>query len=155
MAPQPHAAQVQEAPQPAAGSASHFSRCFPQLVILYDFLALVPIRGICSRCSRSVTPLPDLKLTARRSSCDPEASYADLHRHRRHYLANAAARRSPRPSTSVGGFSLPRRGSELAHKIGILAGDGIGPEVIAEARKALDAAGVALEAVEYDPGRAR
>jgi 3-isopropylmalate dehydrogenase len=43
----------------------------------------------------------------------------------------------------------------MTHKIGIIAGDGIGPEVIAEARKALDAAGVALEAVEYDLGGAR
>jgi 3-isopropylmalate dehydrogenase len=43
----------------------------------------------------------------------------------------------------------------LTHKIGILPGDGIGPEVIAEARKALDAAGVALDAVEYDLGGAR
>ena len=30
----------------------------------------------------------------------------------------------------------------MSHQIGILPGDGIGPEVIAEARKALDAAGV-------------
>jgi 3-isopropylmalate dehydrogenase len=43
----------------------------------------------------------------------------------------------------------------VTHKIGILAGDGIGPEVIAEARKALDAAGVDIEAVEYDLGGAR
>ena len=43
----------------------------------------------------------------------------------------------------------------MAHKIGILPGDGIGPEVIAEARKALDAAGVAVDAVEYDLGGAR
>jgi 3-isopropylmalate dehydrogenase len=43
----------------------------------------------------------------------------------------------------------------VTHQIGILAGDGIGPEVIAEARKALDAAGVGVEAVEYDLGGAR
>ena len=43
----------------------------------------------------------------------------------------------------------------MTHTIGILAGDGIGPEVIAEARKALAAAGVAHEAVEYDLGGAR
>jgi 3-isopropylmalate dehydrogenase len=39
--------------------------------------------------------------------------------------------------------------------IGIIAGDGIGPEVIDEARKALTAAGFAYEAVEYDLGGAR
>ena len=43
----------------------------------------------------------------------------------------------------------------MPHKIGILPGDGIGPEVIAEARKALDAAGVAMDAVEYDLGGVR
>ena len=41
------------------------------------------------------------------------------------------------------------------HRIGIVAGDGIGPEVVAEARKALAAAGFAAEAVEYDLGGAR
>jgi 3-isopropylmalate dehydrogenase len=41
------------------------------------------------------------------------------------------------------------------HRIGIIAGDGIGPEVVAEARKALGAAGCAVEAVEYDLGGAR
>jgi 3-isopropylmalate dehydrogenase len=39
--------------------------------------------------------------------------------------------------------------------LGIIAGDGIGPEVTAEARKALTAAGFAYEAVEYDLGGAR
>jgi 3-isopropylmalate dehydrogenase len=43
----------------------------------------------------------------------------------------------------------------VTHQIGIIAGDGIGPEVIAEARKALDAAGVGVSAVEYDLGGAR
>jgi 3-isopropylmalate dehydrogenase len=41
------------------------------------------------------------------------------------------------------------------HRIGIIAGDGIGPEVVVEARKALAAAGLAVEAVEYDLGGAR
>jgi 3-isopropylmalate dehydrogenase len=51
----------------------------------------------------------------------------------------------------VGGSSY--RGEILsAHRIGIIAGDGIGPEVTAEARKALHAAGFAHEAVEYDLG---
>ncbi|MDQ1489250.1 MAG: 3-isopropylmalate dehydrogenase, partial [Actinomycetota bacterium] len=43
----------------------------------------------------------------------------------------------------------------MTHQIGIIAGDGIGPEVIAEARKALDAAGVDVDAVEYDLGGAQ
>jgi 3-isopropylmalate dehydrogenase len=43
----------------------------------------------------------------------------------------------------------------VTHRVGILPGDGIGPEVTAEARKALDAAGVAIDAVEYDLGGAR
>jgi 3-isopropylmalate dehydrogenase len=38
----------------------------------------------------------------------------------------------------------------VSHRIGIIAGDGIGPEVIAEARKVVDATGVAYDAVEYD-----
>jgi 3-isopropylmalate dehydrogenase len=38
------------------------------------------------------------------------------------------------------------------HRIGIIAGDGIGPEVVGEARKALGAAGFAYEAVDYDLG---
>jgi 3-isopropylmalate dehydrogenase len=40
-------------------------------------------------------------------------------------------------------------------RIGVIAGDGIGPEVTAEARKALQAARFAHEAVEYDLGGAR
>ncbi|MGH8999592.1 MAG: 3-isopropylmalate dehydrogenase [Acidimicrobiia bacterium] len=40
-------------------------------------------------------------------------------------------------------------------RIGIVAGDGIGPEVVAEARKALDAAGFAYDPVEFDLGAAR
>lgn len=43
----------------------------------------------------------------------------------------------------------------MTRRIGVIAGDGIGPEVVAEARKALSAAGFAHEAVEYDLGGAR
>ncbi|MBM3693617.1 MAG: 3-isopropylmalate dehydrogenase [Actinobacteria bacterium] len=43
----------------------------------------------------------------------------------------------------------------MAHRIGIIGGDGIGPEVVAEARKVIDAAGVAYEAVPFDLGGAR
>jgi 3-isopropylmalate dehydrogenase len=43
----------------------------------------------------------------------------------------------------------------LAHQLGIIAGDGIGPEVVGEALKALDAAGVAYEPTSFDLGAAR
>ncbi len=38
----------------------------------------------------------------------------------------------------------------MSHRIGIIAGDGIGPEVVAEALKVVDATGVPYEAVAYD-----
>ena len=43
----------------------------------------------------------------------------------------------------------------MAHRIGIIGGDGIGPEVVTEARKVIDAAGVTYEAVPFDLGGAR
>ena len=43
----------------------------------------------------------------------------------------------------------------MAHRIGIIGGDGIGPEVIAEGLKVIEAAGVALDTVTYDLGGAR
>ncbi len=43
----------------------------------------------------------------------------------------------------------------MAHRVGIIAGDGIGPEVVAEAIKVVGAAGVQLDAVEYDLGGER
>lgn len=43
----------------------------------------------------------------------------------------------------------------MAHKVGIIGGDGIGPEVIAEGLKVIAAAGVELETVEYDLGGSR
>ena len=41
------------------------------------------------------------------------------------------------------------------HRIAVVGGDGIGPEVIAEALKVIDATGVAYERVDYDLGAAR
>lgn len=41
------------------------------------------------------------------------------------------------------------------HKIGVIGGDGIGPEVIAQACKVLEATGVSFEPVNYDLGAAR
>ena len=43
----------------------------------------------------------------------------------------------------------------MAHKLGIIGGDGIGPEVVAEALKVLDAAGVGYDPVLFDLGAAR
>jgi 3-isopropylmalate dehydrogenase len=40
----------------------------------------------------------------------------------------------------------------VGHRLGIIAGDGIGPEVVAEALKVLDATGVAYEAAPFDLG---
>ncbi|MEP6623324.1 MAG: isocitrate/isopropylmalate family dehydrogenase, partial [Acidimicrobiia bacterium] len=43
----------------------------------------------------------------------------------------------------------------MVHRIGIIGGDGIGPEVVAEALKVVDAAGVAYEPTSYDLGGVR
>jgi len=43
----------------------------------------------------------------------------------------------------------------VAHKIGVIGGDGIGPEVVAEALKVVRACGVTLDTVDYDLGGAR
>ena len=43
----------------------------------------------------------------------------------------------------------------MGHKVGVIGGDGIGPEVIAEALKVVRAAGVELDTVDYDLGGAR
>ena len=40
------------------------------------------------------------------------------------------------------------------HKIAVIGGDGIGPEVIAEALKVVAATGVVLDTVDYDLGAA-
>jgi 3-isopropylmalate dehydrogenase len=43
----------------------------------------------------------------------------------------------------------------VAHRVGIIGGDGIGPEVVGEALKVVRAAGVELETVDYDLGGRR
>lgn len=43
----------------------------------------------------------------------------------------------------------------MAHRVAVIGGDGIGPEVVAEALKVVRAAGVALDTVDYDLGGAR
>src|SRR5262249_8412819 len=47
------------------------------------------------------------------------------------------------------------RGNEMAHRVGIIGGDGIGPEVTAEALKVVRAAGVDLDTTDYDLGGRR
>jgi 3-isopropylmalate dehydrogenase len=41
------------------------------------------------------------------------------------------------------------------YKVGVIGGDGIGPEVVAEALKVIDAAGVSLDTTDYDLGADR
>ena len=43
----------------------------------------------------------------------------------------------------------------MSHRIAVIGGDGIGPEVTAQALKIIDAAGVSYEATEFDLGGAR
>src|SRR3954469_20646004 len=43
----------------------------------------------------------------------------------------------------------------MAHRVGIIGGDGIGPEVTAEALKVVRAAGVELDTTDYDLGGRR
>lgn len=43
----------------------------------------------------------------------------------------------------------------MTHRIGVIGGDGIGPEVVAEALKVVDATGVAYERTDYDLGAHR
>ena len=48
-----------------------------------------------------------------------------------------------------------RREETMAHKVGIVGGDGIGPEVIAQGLRVIDAAGVQLDTTDYDLGGQR
>lgn len=50
------------------------------------------------------------------------------------------------------GNQSERGSGEVAHRIGVIAGDGIGREVIAEALDVVEATGVALDTVDYDLG---
>src|SRR5215218_3748569 len=84
---------------------------------------------------------------------DEATPHSFQHRHR-HSLANAGARRSPLTVHFGGRFFVPRK-STVTHSIGIIGGDGIGPEVVAEALKVVDATGVPYDAVVFDLGGAR
>ncbi|MFN0092463.1 MAG: 3-isopropylmalate dehydrogenase [Acidimicrobiales bacterium] len=46
-------------------------------------------------------------------------------------------------------------GTGRTHRVGVIGGDGIGPEVIAQGLKVIAAAGVALDTVDYDLGGGR
>ncbi len=46
-------------------------------------------------------------------------------------------------------------GEHMTHRVGIVGGDGIGPEVIAQGLRVIEAAGVELDTVDYDLGGAR
>src|SRR5688500_20132905 len=48
-----------------------------------------------------------------------------------------------------------KRGQQVAHRIGVIAGDGIGPEVVGAALHVLRAAGVDFEEVPFDVGADR
>ena len=43
----------------------------------------------------------------------------------------------------------------MTHRVGVVGGDGIGPEVIAEGLKVIAATGVALDTIDYDLGGGR
>jgi 3-isopropylmalate dehydrogenase len=58
-----------------------------------------------------------------------------------------------RPSTLWAVFHFP--GAFVSHRVAVIGGDGIGPEVIGEALKVVRAAGVDLETADFDLGGAR
>src|SRR5207248_5961433 len=69
----------------------------------------------------------------------------------RHSVAHVACRRALATvhlRWAVSCFS----GEVVAHRIGVIGGDGIGPEVVAEALKVARAAGADLDTVDYDLG---
>ena len=47
---------------------------------------------------------------------------------------------------------MSKTSSSRSHRVAVVGGDGIGPEVIAEALKVLEAAGVALNTESFDLG---
>src|ERR1700716_1283080 len=92
-----------------------------------------------------------IRTTGVRGSTTLESDEPTQHRHR-HSLANAGARRSPSTVHFGGRFFVLdnlsgkcRSTATVTHRIGIIGGDGIGPEVVAEALKVVDATGVAYE----------
>ena len=113
------------------------------------------LAGLAPALSRVVTELTPRGPDAGNDGRFMEARTRIRHRHS---VANAGTRRSRSTvhfgSPESGGFSLPERVQharlddsrkhDMTYRIGIIGGDGIGPEVVAEAVKCLDATGVAL-----------
>src|SRR5207253_10703293 len=66
----------------------------------------------------------------------------------------AVARRVP-PTVHNGGRFFDSLEKLMSYRVGVIAGDGIGPEVLAEALKVVRAAGVGLDTVDYDLGGRR
>jgi len=119
----------------------------------------------------SAETLLPLSVLGLHSSCDR----AEPGTH--HHLAHAAVIGVRlEPSTSVGGFVVvgtdhrgpaaesteieheyeePGMEQVVAHEIAVIGGDGIGPEVVAEALKVVRAAGVQMETTAFDLGGAR
>lgn len=59
------------------------------------------------------------------------------------------------PSSLPESASKPSSGISRAHRVAVIGGDGIGPEVITEALKVVNAAGVKLDITTFDLGGAR
>src|SRR5581483_7958903 len=76
-------------------------------------------------------------------------------RSRNHSVAHARPACACSTVHSVGGFLLPLSRSVMSHRIAVIGGDGIGPEVVSEAIKVARATGVDLETVDYDLGASR
>src|SRR5690242_7979654 len=95
--------------------------------------------------------MSSMVLSQRHAVCRP---------HRRNYRLAHVGSPTVRATVHFGGRFLDfrpqfRGGAVLARRVAVIAGDGIGPEVIAEALKVVRAAGVELDTVDYDLGGAR
>src|SRR5438067_741972 len=80
-----------------------------------------------------------------------------VHHPRNHHPVAHAPPRVCAPTVPTGAvfhFS-GRTTATVSCTVGVIAGDGIGPEVVAEALKVVRAAGVALDVVDYDLGGSR
>src|SRR4051812_32262314 len=78
-------------------------------------------------------------------------------RHSVAHAGNPACASDRPPRWAVFSFWSPfgRSIEPLSHRIAVIGGDGIGPEVVAEALKVVRAAGVDIETTDYDIGGAR
>jgi 3-isopropylmalate dehydrogenase len=74
---------------------------------------------------------------------------------RPHSRTDESSSATSSPSKPVRASQFEQGKNTVTHRIGIIGGDGIGPEVVAEAVKVIDAAGVRYEAVPFDLGGSR